>query len=101
MIPQADSAILRFLPRLALFAALCGHAHAQVPPSFAPLLQTLWPDAQARGISRKTFDLASAKANTRPARCGGDYTPTRIRHAGRHVRESHGVGRAHRGRGAE
>ena len=47
-----------------LFAALCGHAQAQhqpkVPPSLEPLLGTLWPDAQARGISRKTFDLAFA-----------------------------------------
>lgn len=63
MASQADSAILRFLVRLMLFAALCGHAHAQqpkTPPSFEPLLQTLWPDAQGRGISRKTFDLAFA-----------------------------------------
>jgi lytic murein transglycosylase len=62
MSPQAESRIRHFLMRLMLFAALCGHAHAQsapkTPPSFEPFLQTLWPDAQARGISRKTFDAA-------------------------------------------
>jgi lytic murein transglycosylase len=63
MASQADSAILRFLVRLMLVAALCGPAQAQqpkIPPSFEPLLGTLWPDAQARGISRKVFDLAFA-----------------------------------------
>jgi lytic murein transglycosylase len=62
MAPQADR-ILRFLVGLALFAALCAQALAQqpkVPESFAPLIASLWPDAQARGISRKTFDLAFA-----------------------------------------
>jgi lytic murein transglycosylase len=46
-----------------LLAALCGLAQAQqpkIPQSFEPLLGTLWPDAQARGISRKVFDLAFA-----------------------------------------
>ena len=55
--------MLRFLVRLMLVAALCGPAHAQqpkLPASFAPLLVSLWPDAQARGISRATFDLAFA-----------------------------------------
>jgi lytic murein transglycosylase len=55
---------LRVLLGLALFAALCAQAFAQdepkVPESFAPLIASLWPDAQARGISRKTFDLAFA-----------------------------------------
>jgi lytic murein transglycosylase len=60
MAPQADSAILRFLVRLMLVAALCVPARAQTPSSFEPFLRTLWPDAQARGISRKTFDLAFA-----------------------------------------
>src|SRR5438045_2146376 len=61
---QADSLILRFLVRLTLFAALCGHACAQetpkTPPSFVPLLRTLWPEASARGITHKTFDSAFA-----------------------------------------
>jgi lytic murein transglycosylase len=60
MAPQADSAILRFLVQLMLVAALCVPAQAQTPSSFEPLLAALWPDAQARGISRKTFDLAFA-----------------------------------------
>jgi lytic murein transglycosylase len=63
MAPQADR-ILRFLVGLALLAALCAQAFAQdrprAPESFAPLIASLWPDAQARGISRKTFDMAFA-----------------------------------------
>jgi membrane-bound lytic murein transglycosylase B len=63
MAPQANR-FLRFLVGLGLLAALCAQAWAQdrpkVPVSFAPLLASLWPDAQARGISRKTFDLAFA-----------------------------------------
>jgi lytic murein transglycosylase len=63
MAPQADR-FLRFLLGLALFAALCAQAFAQDRPkaaeSLAPLIPSLWPDAQARGISRKTFDLAFA-----------------------------------------
>jgi len=62
MAPQADR-FSRFLIGFALFVALCAQAGAQqpkVPPSFEPLLASLWPDAQARGVSRKTFDLAFA-----------------------------------------
>jgi membrane-bound lytic murein transglycosylase B len=63
MAPQADR-ILRFLVRLALFVALCAQGWAQdkpkTPESFARLIASLWPDAQARGISRKTFDAAFA-----------------------------------------
>jgi membrane-bound lytic murein transglycosylase B len=61
MAPQANR-FARFLVGLGLLAALCAQAFAQdkprVPESFAPLLASLWSDAQARGISRKTFDLA-------------------------------------------
>jgi len=63
MAPQADR-FSRFLLGLALFMALCAQTSAQdkprVPESFAPLIAALWPDAQGRGISRKTFDLAFA-----------------------------------------
>ena len=63
MAPQA-SRFSRFLVGLGLLVALCAQAFAQdkprVPENFAPLLASLWPDAQARGISRKTFDLAFA-----------------------------------------
>src|SRR6202007_289990 len=63
MAPQADR-FSRFLVGLGLFVALCTQAWAQdkpkVPASFEPLIVSLWPDAQARGISRKTFDLAFA-----------------------------------------
>lgn len=31
-----------------------------MPESFAPLIASIWPEAQARGISRKAFDLAFA-----------------------------------------
>jgi len=61
MAPQANR-FARFLVGLGLLAALYAQAFAQdkprVPESFAPLLASLWPDAQARGITRKTFDLA-------------------------------------------
>ena len=57
--------MLRFIPRLALIAilALCGmRAEAQekpsAPASFQSLLQSLWPDAAKRGISRNTFESA-------------------------------------------
>jgi lytic murein transglycosylase len=63
MVPQADR-FSRFLVGLALFAALCAQAFAQdkpkAPTNFTPFLTSLWPDAQARGITRKTFDLAFA-----------------------------------------
>ncbi|MGB9365785.1 MAG: lytic murein transglycosylase [Xanthobacteraceae bacterium] len=63
MRPQADSTVLHWLVRLVLFAFLCGQSHAQqprIPASFEPLLASLWPAAQARGISPKTFDVAFA-----------------------------------------
>ena len=56
----------RCFPRLAFIAALVFLAaplFAQEKPkalSFGPFLQALWPDASARGITRKTFDAAFA-----------------------------------------
>ena len=44
----------RFLFTL-IFALTCLPAHAQ---SFADFERALWPDAQAKGITRGTFDLA-------------------------------------------
>jgi lytic murein transglycosylase len=35
-------------------------ASAQTEGSFRAFLESLWPDAQARGVSRKTFDAATA-----------------------------------------
>jgi len=43
---------------LALFSA-CAIAQ-ESPKDFGPFLQALWPDASARGITRKTFDSAFA-----------------------------------------
>jgi membrane-bound lytic murein transglycosylase B len=55
---------LRALPRLALAGALAllgASASAQHNPKDPrPFLQALWPDAAARGITRKTFDAAFA-----------------------------------------
>ncbi|TMI99245.1 MAG: lytic murein transglycosylase [Alphaproteobacteria bacterium] len=51
---------------VALVAALFPIAPAlaqekpSAPSSFAPLLGTLWPEAAARGVTRKTFDAAFA-----------------------------------------
>src|SRR5262245_26684904 len=60
----------RFLVGLGLLVAFCAQVWAQdrpkVPTTFAPLTALLWPDAQARGISRKTFDLAFAELTPDP-----------------------------------
>jgi membrane-bound lytic murein transglycosylase B len=60
MSSQASRALLR---RFALITALVlfpACAIAQQPKDFGPFLQALWPDAAARGITRKTFDAAFA-----------------------------------------
>lgn len=48
------------LRKLALVIALLlvGCAAARAEQSFADFVKELWPDAQAKGISRETFDLA-------------------------------------------
>src|SRR5256714_12852771 len=59
--PQAGRRTMRFLVRLLLAVApLCAHAHAEqkAPSSFAPFLESLWPDASARGVTRRTFGAA-------------------------------------------
>jgi lytic murein transglycosylase len=45
---------------LVVLLALAGAAHAQEVPaqSYAAFIESLWPDAKARGITRGTFDLA-------------------------------------------
>src|SRR6185437_8581856 len=56
--PTASSMIIRRLAVLAFLVALCSApAHAQ-DQSFAAFEAELWPDAQAKGITRATFDLA-------------------------------------------
>src|SRR5437762_8200510 len=59
--------ILRTLAALAVTLTLTGAASAQPPATPAPIsadfnkfLAELWKDAQAKGITRKTFDLAFA-----------------------------------------
>ena len=52
------------LPALALFlallAALPAAAQDAPPQTFKAFLEELWPDAQAKGVTRATFDLAFA-----------------------------------------
>src|SRR5436305_9488016 len=66
MVPQATyRELLRCLSRVAfvlVLAFLAGPSLAQEKKtaSFAPLLRVLWPEAFARGITHKTFDLAFA-----------------------------------------
>jgi lytic murein transglycosylase len=48
------------LALIALFALFPLGVVAQEKKDFDALLQTLWPDAQARGITRKTFETAFA-----------------------------------------
>jgi lytic murein transglycosylase len=60
MSSQASRALSRrfaLLTALVLFPAC---AVAQEPKEFGPFLQALWPDAAARGITRRTFDAALA-----------------------------------------
>ena len=49
--------VIRYLAALAVLLFLQGAAHAQ-EQSFAAFAAELWPDAQAKGISRATFDTA-------------------------------------------
>jgi lytic murein transglycosylase len=44
---------------LALFLSLPEAASAQADPAFRVFLEKLWPEAQARGVSRATFDAAT------------------------------------------
>jgi membrane-bound lytic murein transglycosylase B len=41
-------------------------APTQVPPAFTAFLQELWPDAQAKGVTRATFDMAFAGVTPDP-----------------------------------
>ena len=34
------------------------HANAQAPGGFRQFIETLWPEAEAKGVSRRTFDAA-------------------------------------------
>ena len=43
---------------LACPARICGRARAQAADTFRSLLEALWPEAQAMGVSRATFDAA-------------------------------------------
>ncbi|MFZ0069434.1 MAG: lytic murein transglycosylase, partial [Pseudolabrys sp.] len=49
--------VIRYLAALAVLLFLQGAARAQ-EQSFAAFATELWPDAQAKGISRATFDTA-------------------------------------------
>ena len=49
--------VIRYLAALAVLLFLQGAARAQ-EQSFAAFAAELWPDAQAKGISRATFDTA-------------------------------------------
>ncbi len=51
--------IVRWFAILAVAFALCAPARAQPPKeTFADFTAKLWPDAQAKGVTRATFDLA-------------------------------------------
>ncbi len=47
-----------FLSVIAVSCTLCAHA-ASADPAFQTWLQSLWPQAQALGVSRATFDTAT------------------------------------------
>ncbi len=48
----------RFLAALALVASCLGSPARAQEQSFAAFVDALWPDAQAKGVTRATFDLA-------------------------------------------
>ena len=45
---------------LSLFASMAFVSPALATPGFAGFLQSLWPDAQAKGVRRETFDAVTA-----------------------------------------
>jgi membrane-bound lytic murein transglycosylase B len=55
---------------LTLTGALAAPAWAQSDPRFATFLQSLWPVAQARGVSRATFDSTISGLSPDPALLG-------------------------------
>src|SRR5438309_789973 len=63
-VPEASAGMARLIKvaTIALMSALCGVAlcvpGSAADPAFRQWLEALWPDAQAFGISRKTFDAA-------------------------------------------
>ena len=57
---QATHCLARLAFIAALFLASPALAQEKKLSSFAPLLQTLWPEASARGITRTIFDAAFA-----------------------------------------
>ena len=57
------AAMARLLPGLLLILTLsvhlhAGRAHAQGAQDFRGFLEALWPEAQAMGVTRQTFDMA-------------------------------------------
>ena len=42
-----------------LFALVCGDSASAADAAFQAWLQSLWPQAQQRGVSRATFDMAT------------------------------------------
>jgi lytic murein transglycosylase len=48
------------LPAAAFWAATAGGATAHPPEKFRSFIEELWPEAQAKGVSRTTFDSAFA-----------------------------------------
>jgi peptidoglycan lytic transglycosylase B len=50
--------IVRFLAALTLIACCLGNTARAQEQSFAAFVDALWPDAQAKGVTRTTFDLA-------------------------------------------
>ena len=62
------------------------------PIASPPSSQELWPDAQAKGVTRATFDLARSRRHARPARDRDHQTAAGIRQAVRRLRQSDRLG---------
>jgi lytic murein transglycosylase len=55
---RAPLGICLTLAVCAAFLAVASHALAQTPGGFRQFIETLWPEAEAKGVSRRTFDAA-------------------------------------------
>ncbi|MEI9805244.1 MAG: hypothetical protein WDN48_13380 [Pseudolabrys sp.] len=66
--------------------------------AFAVFVTELWPDAQAKGITRATFDLAMNGVTPDQRVIGGDQAPARIRQAGRHLHQRYRFAEPHQSR---
>ncbi len=95
------SMISRYLGTLAVLLLLQGAPSRAQEQSFAAFTAELWTDAQAKGVTRATFDLALERRHARPASDCRDQTAAGIRQASRRLRECDRLKSPHRRRATQ